>query len=660
ERGARQRVRWQSDRPIAGMSLVAGPYHRDTATINNQTVQLFVADDVAVDGDRMLRDAAGANSFFTARYGASGFERLTLFVTRRIRRAFNDGAGTMGLSVRYLRRGEYGFSTIAHEIAHNWWGATVSERWLSPGTGGEWIVEGLAEFSSLLAVEDRWGRDALTVGLTNEGFDPARQAAVSDMSVLDNGLAEAAARDTIYHKGAYVALMLRAVIGEEFMQQALRQFIERFRYTQATDRDLEGVITQISGQNVSQFFADWVRSAKSADLALEPSGADQVDVRNRGEAVVPSPIDLWVRPAGDAALEKRRARVGETVALPSGAELAVIDPQLTWADMIRFNNSAPRRAAPQSVAVSSRGDILVASGEPQSWAPVTITQRTADGKHVRSWEFERGLTQPPTWSPDGARILANVSESTGEWPTIVGLNAVDGSRTTIGYGTAPAFGGNGRIFAARGDQLVRFEPGRSRTIVRHRHANVESPAPSPSGRWVAYAVTRGNAFDLRVCDEDGGHDRSLLAWDRDRFVARWAPDESRLYVVLGGNWDWQIWEVPLDGSAVRVLVREAADIRDLALNRAGDQLAFSAAPALGPPPLAHELFVLDLKSGRARVIGTANQKPSYDIRQLAWETPDSVLAIAAGNEPPLLIPQQRALRRFHLNDGSSEEVGTNQ
>ncbi|HTO56301.1 MAG TPA: M1 family aminopeptidase, partial [Pseudomonadales bacterium] len=475
ERGSRHRVRWQSDRPIAGMSLVAGPYRRSAATFDTRPVQLFVADDVTIDGDRVLRDAGGANAFLASRYGESGFPQLTLFVTRRIRRAFNDGAGTIGLSIRCLRRGEYGFGTIAHEIAHNWWGATVSEHWLAPGTGGEWIVEGLAEFSSLLAVEDRWGRDALTAALTNEVFDPARDAAVSEMSALDNALAEAAARDTIYHKGAYVALMLRTIIGDDAMQQALRQFIERSRYTQVTDRDFESVVTQSTGQNVSQFFSDWVRSAKNADLALEPSGNDQVDVRNRGDAVVPSPIDLWVLPSADAALEKRRVRVGETVALPSGAQRVVLDPQLAWADMVRLNNAAPRRATPQSVAVSSRGDVLVAKGEPYPWAPVTLTQQTAGGKRAHSWEFERGLTQLPAWSADGARIVASVSQATGEWPAIVALNAVDGSRATIGYANAPGFGANGRIFAARGDRLLRFDGNRAQTIVRHRRANIESP-----------------------------------------------------------------------------------------------------------------------------------------------------------------------------------------
>ncbi|HVN83568.1 MAG TPA: M1 family aminopeptidase [Candidatus Binatia bacterium] len=654
QRGAQQRIRWQSERPIDGMAMVAGPYRTAATTSDGQALQLFVADDVSLDADRMLQDMAAARRFLTERYGPSGFPRLTLFVTRRIRRAFNDGAGTMGLAIHYVRRGDYGFATIAHEIAHNWWGGTVAERWLAPGTGGEWIVEGLAEFSSLLAVEDRWGRDALTFALMNETFDPTRDAIVAEQSVLDNALGGAAERETIYRKGAYVAVMLRALLGDDAMQRALRRFLDRFRYSQVTDRDLEEVITKVTGQSVAQFFSDWVRSAKRADLALEPSGADQVDVRNRGDALVPNLVDVWVWSARDAAPEQRHARIGDTVALPSGAELAVVDPQIAWGDMIRFNNRAPRRPLSHAVAVSPRGDVIVASGEPQPWAPVVLTHRTADGKAVHTWEFDRGLMQPPTWSSDGARILLSLANSDQSWPTVVALNAVDGGRTTVGFGGSPAFGANGTIVAVRDDRLIRFESGRVQTVVRHRGGSVESPVPSPSGKLIAYAAVSGNGLDFRVCDERGGDDRSLLTWDRDRVLLRWAPDESRLYAVMGGDWDWQLWEIPLDGSGVKVIAREAADVRDLAISPTGEQLAFAAAPSLGQLPLAHQVFVLNLKSGRARTIDDGDRHD--DVRQLAWETADSLLAVVAAQQSPLVVPEARSLRRIHVSAGTGEEI----
>ena len=669
-RGDRQRVHWRSDRPLAGMSLVAGSYRRSAATLDNLPLQLYLADDVELDSDRVLHDMADANRMLTQRFGGSGFPQLTAFVNRRLRRAFNDGAGLMGLSLRYFRRGEYGFATVAHEVAHNWWGSTVAEKWLQPGTGGEWIVEGLAEFSSLLATEDRWGRDALTRRLQQEFFDPARQGTIADMSVLDNAAGGPSARETIYNKGAYVAMMLRTAIGDEALQKALRQFIERYRYSQATDRDLEAVVSQSSGQDVAGFFNDWVRSNKLADLTLDPSGPGQVNVHNRGPAELPGSVPLWLF-AGGKPTERRNVRVGETVALPSGAPVGYLDPQLSWADMLRFNNREPRQPQPRFVIVNTRGDRLVTNGEPYPWAPTTLAYRTIDGKPVHIWELDRGLTEPPAWSADGARVLASLSEAprdnafcrylglcdpaeVGSLPAIVSFNAIDGGRTTIGYGASPAFGSNSQVFATRGNALVRYDPKGPRVLLRQRGRTVESPLPAPSGEWVAYVAARGNDFDLRLCDGNGGRDRSLLSWDRDRFLARWAPDSSRLYAVIGGNWDWQVWEIPLDDSPVRALVQEAADIRDLAVSPDGRQLAIVAAPALTEPLLAHRVYVIDLASGHARALAADDG----DAWQVAWEKPDTLLAVFGSNETPLVIPERRTLRRIRLGDGSSEEVTT--
>jgi hypothetical protein len=646
--GNRQRVTFRSERPIGGLSLVAGPYQLAASTARDLPLQFYTADDVDLDGQTAVQDMADAHAALARRFGPSGFPRLTMFVTRRLRRAFNDGSGLMGMGLRYYRRGDYGFHTVAHEIAHNWWGGTVAEKWLTPGTGGEWIVEGFAEFSSLLATEEHWGRDALTRRLHDEFFDPARQRAVADMSVLDNFLSEATARDTIYKKGAYVALMLRSLLGDDVLQAGLRQFLERFRHQQATDGDLEATLRDSSGRDLSAFFADWVRSDKLADLALEPLAPTQLNVMNRGPAGIPGSIPLWLFPGDGAAAEPRMAEIGETVALPSAATVAVLDPQGLWADMRRFNNRAPRVAAPRFVTASGRGDVLLTTGEPHPGAPASVVLRAADGTTRHQWEFERGVIDAPQWSADGARIVVSAPNEQGEWPAIITLNPADGSQTAIGAGVSPAFGAGNAVIAARGDRLVRFDGTRRVELLRHRRWTVETAVPAPSGRRIAYVAGRDSRLDLRLCDEQGGNDRSLLTWDRDRVLVRWAPDESRLYAVIGGNWDWQVWDVPVDRSGVRVLVSEAAAIRDLAVSADGQRLAFAAAPLLTRPFNPQRLYVLDVATGRA----SAPDASAADIWQLAWETPSTLLAVTASNETPLVMPQPRTARRIRLSDSN--------
>ena len=654
QRGNVQQVRWTSERPVAGVSLAAGAYRLTSARSDDTSYRLYLPDDVDLDTDRLLTSMATANRALSERYGPSGFTQLTLFVTRELRRAYNDGSGLMGLSMRYLRAGDYGFATIAHEIAHNWWGATVGEQWLAPGPGGEWIVEGLAEFSSLLATEAAYGPDALTRRLTGAFFDPARQAALSSMSVLDNALNEATARDTIYRKGAYVAFMLRQVLGDEAYFAGLREFITRFRYRHATDHDLQEVLQETSGKDLDAFFADWVRSDRLADLSLDADGQGTLTVSNLGNAVVPGEIDLWTFPTGGGRPRRSTTRIGDTFSLPEDAESVVLDPLLAWADVQRENNRYPRRNDPFAVRASVRGDVAIATGQPFPWGRAALSRVSPEGKTLHTWDFERGLAGPPNWSLDGERLVVSHADATEPFPAVVGLDA-DGTRTVAGRGNSPVIGADGAIIVARQDRLMRLGAnGKDITVVRRPGWQLEHPQTSPDGRRVAYIAGRGNRLEIRTAGIDGDDDRFLLSWDRDSFVHRWAPDGTSLYAIAGGTWDWQVWQIPLDGGSVSVLASGAAAISDLSVSPDGAHIAFSAVPHLDYPTNRRQLYVLNLRDRDVRTIDV----PGSTLGRLSWTQHDRLLVVATRlpEGSPWFFPSPRHLKQVNLSDGSIEDV----
>jgi hypothetical protein len=652
-RGALRSTRWSTARPIGGMALVAGRFEETSVESGGIRYRLFASPDERLDAQRVVALLAEADGLLSKKLGPSGFPQVTAFVSNRLRRAFNDGSGVIGLTDRYFQRGDYGFGLLAHELAHNWWGGTVAEKWLTPGTGGEWLVEGFAEFSSMLASEEKYGAPALTLRLTDAFFDPARQRSITELSVFDNYLAEDISRDTIYRKGAYVAFMLRHIIGAPAYYAALSQFLERFRYRQATDADMQHTLEEITGLDLAPFFEDWVRSNRLADLALEKTKQGDLEVTNHGAARVPGELVLWKFRDSTSAPEIDSVRVGDRIAAEPGIDF-ILDPQLHWADVERENNRFPRRSNPVDVAVSPAGRTLVTYGEMFSWARATVRETAAGAGESTTWDFTRGFAQTAKFGRGTTTAVAGYSE--GEpLPAVVTLTA-DGSRRTLGRGSSPALLENGNVIAAARERLIELAPeGSTRTLVHRKGFELGRPEPDVDERRLAYTSRRGNEIEVRMLALEDGSDALLLAWhgDEPRYV--WSADGQRLCVTLGVGADWQIWALPVAGVAgVEQLVTGAARISDLALSGNSDRLAFTAVPELDYPFNRHRLYVQPLAGGEVQTFDLGGE----DAEQVTWMDADTLLVVTrelpAGD--PWILPATRAVRRVRLSTGAVEDL----
>jgi hypothetical protein len=644
DEGTTARVRWTTERPVGGLALVAGRYRGHTSERDGTRYQVLLPDGVQLDPERLLDALATAERGQREHYGPSGFSGVTLYVSRRLPRAFNDGTGLLGIPPRYFHDGDYGFETIAHEIAHNWWGGTVAERWLTPGSGGEWIVEGFAEFSGWRAVGAHLGEAALLRTLAANGFDPDRTSALQTMSVLDNGL-DPNARATIYNKGGYVAFMLEQQLGAAAFDQAAQAFLEQFRHQQASAADVERVFAATTQQDLAPFFNAWVYGNESIDLALEPQEGAAV-ARNLRTAPAPPTLALW-RVAADAEPEQMTTALGASTPLGT-AERMILDPLALVADMFRSNNVLPRRNRPRAVARSVRDELMVVRGEPYAWEPATVEVLSPGGATLHSWVIDPGLVGTPAWSADGTRILAVESAGGGQQPTLLALQPSDGSRQSLGHDTA-ATGTPDATIVARGDRLLRIAGRVETTLAQHPGGRIASPLASPDATRVAYAVVWNSQMDLRVYTAESNDSRILFTWPSGPVRWSWTPDGRHLFVVLPGDWDWQLWELPLDGNAPRSLVREAAGLMDMAVAPDGGRIALVAQPTLDDAHARHELYVFDRTSSTARRF-TLDGHTAWSV---AWLDDESLLVVVSSTANPAL-PIATELRRLRLSDGTLE------
>lgn len=642
-RGATQEVSWRSERPVAGLALVAGRFVRSERRIGDTTWRVHQRADGALDAGAMIDALAAAYDVFAAQFGASGFSRFTVFVDPEVRRAFNDGSGTMAAPPRYFRDGDAGFHLLAHELAHVWWGGTVSERWLAPGTGGQWLVEGLATVSAAIATEARYGAAGLQRVRRDNFFDPDRQGSIEAMSFLDNALAIDTARDTIYRKGGYVGLLLRDVVGPQVFSRGLRDFLAANRHGQATLADLQTAMERAGGGDLGPFFDEWLRSAHLPDLALEPVDAGRVEITNHGRLPVADGLRLG-RIEADGSWSVSTVHVGSTVEPPPPGGYLVLDPHLVWPDVRRANNRLPRVDPPAAVATND-DSIVVVSGTGLPWDRSSVVLAGADGERRQTWDFARGVIGAPQWAPDGSRILVEVARATGSTSDLVQLDT-DGARRSLGEGSAPAFDASGRVVAGRDGRIVRFADGDATDLVVDPEWELSQPQPSPSGRFLAYRAADGARMQLRVRNEDDGTEIVLHEGERDAMRTLWARDESALYAVLGEGTTWSLVRLPLVAASPSVLARDMASVADIELAPGGTQLAIAAARTPAYPEARHLLFVVDLESQKVQEIDV----DGGDVRDVAWSTADALLATVRKVPPGDLprLPVERGLWRVDV------------
>lgn len=224
---------------------------------------------------------------------------------------------------------------IAHEIAHQWFGDSVTEStwadlWLSEGFATYFAGLFLQRYDSEAAFQEYMNQAAENV----IAYDKKKRTPIFDRET-ENLFDLLNANN--YQKGAWVLHMLRSSLGDDVFFRGIRDYYHAHQNATASTEDLRAALEKASGKNLAGFFNRWVYDSGHPHYQLSWEWVRKREVRlvlrqlQSGNAFL-DPVPITITTANgkrDVVLKPKDKQLSQTIQLSEKPTSIEIDPRNT-------------------------------------------------------------------------------------------------------------------------------------------------------------------------------------------------------------------------------------------------------------------------------------------------------------------------------------------
>jgi aminopeptidase N len=353
------------------MVLVAGPYHSVHGSHGPLQLGVHCRRSLApyLEADEILGHTREAFDFYDRIFGVPypfGPRYDQVFVPE-----FNAGAMENPACVTFTDAFVYRSrvtdaqrqsraETIAHELAHMWFGDLVTMRWWDD----LWLNESFAEYMGTLTLAEAtrfraaWTTFCVSTKAWGYRHDQLPSSHPISADVPDTETALLNFDGISYAKGAGVLKQLVAWVGFEPFVAGLRAYIADNAYGNTSLRDLLAALERSSGRDLQAWSREWLEAA--GVNILRPETVVGADGTYRSVAVVQSASDA------DPTLRSHRIAIG----LYDRA-----GDRLVRRDRIEVDVVGPRTDVPALAGVREP-DLLLLNDDDLTWTKIRLDARS--------------------------------------------------------------------------------------------------------------------------------------------------------------------------------------------------------------------------------------------------------------------------------------------